>query len=36
MTQSTTKSQTEPAAHDPYLWLEDRSSKEALDWVHAQ
>ncbi|WP_081609815.1 prolyl oligopeptidase family protein [Mesorhizobium sp. STM 4661] len=31
-----TKGQTEPAAEDPFLWLEDRTSKQALDWVHRQ
>ncbi|RJT42041.1 S9 family peptidase [Mesorhizobium waimense] len=36
MTQSTTKRQTEAAVEDPFLWLEDRSGKEALDWVHRQ
>ncbi len=32
MTQSTTK----PEAEDKFLWLEDRTSKESLDWVHRQ
>ncbi|MEP6566341.1 MAG: S9 family peptidase, partial [Mesorhizobium sp.] len=36
MTQSTTKRQTEAAAEDKFLWLEDRDGKEALDWVHRQ
>lgn len=36
MTQSTTKRQTEAAAEDKFLWLEDRTSKESLDWVHGQ
>ena len=36
MTQSTTKRQTEAATDDPFLWLEDRTSKESLDWVHRQ
>lgn len=36
MTQSMTKGQTEPATEDPFLWLEDRSGKPALDWVHRQ
>lgn len=36
MTQSTTKRQTEAAAEDKFLWLEDRTSKESLDWVHRQ
>ncbi|CCV07517.1 Uncharacterized peptidase y4nA [Mesorhizobium metallidurans STM 2683] len=36
MTQSMTKGQTEPAAEDTFLWLEDRTSKKALDWVHRQ
>ena len=34
MTQSTTKRQ--PEAEDAFLWLEDRTSKESLDWVHRQ
>ncbi|MET3521982.1 prolyl oligopeptidase family serine peptidase [Mesorhizobium abyssinicae] len=36
MTQAITKSQTEPAAGDSFLWLEDRNGKGALDWVHRQ
>ncbi|OWK21665.1 hypothetical protein AJ88_18450 [Mesorhizobium amorphae CCBAU 01583] len=36
MTQSTTKRLNESAAEDPHLWLEDRTGKEALDWVHRQ
>ncbi|RWX62607.1 S9 family peptidase [Mesorhizobium sp. M4B.F.Ca.ET.089.01.1.1] len=36
MTQTITKGQTEPAAGDSFLWLEDRNGKGALDWVHAQ
>lgn len=36
MTQSTTKRQTEAAAEDKFLWLEDRNGKDALDWVHRQ
>ncbi|MBM2712039.1 S9 family peptidase [Mesorhizobium caraganae] len=36
MTQSTTKRQTETAAEDNFLWLEDRTSKQSLDWVHRQ
>ncbi len=36
MTQSMTKRQTETAAEDDYLWLEDRTSKQSLDWVHRQ
>ncbi|RVD37089.1 S9 family peptidase, partial [Mesorhizobium sp. M4B.F.Ca.ET.019.03.1.1] len=36
MTQTITKGQTEPAAEDSFLWLEDRNGKGALDWVHAQ
>lgn len=36
MTQSTTKRQTETAAEDNFLWLEDRTSKQSLDWVHQQ
>lgn len=35
MTQSTTKRRTE-AAEDPFLWLENRTGKQALDWVHRQ
>jgi prolyl oligopeptidase len=31
-----TKSQTELAAEDAFLWLEDRASKQALEWVHRQ
>ena len=33
MTMSKTQAQ---AAADPFLWLEERTSKEALDWVHGQ
>jgi len=33
MTMSKTQAQ---AATDPFLWLEERTSKEALDWVHGQ
>jgi prolyl oligopeptidase len=36
VTQSTTKRQPEAAAEDNFLWLEDRTSKESLDWVHRQ
>ncbi|MDX8537108.1 prolyl oligopeptidase family serine peptidase [Mesorhizobium abyssinicae] len=36
MTQTITKGQTEPAAEDSFLWLEDRNGKGALDWVHRQ
>lgn len=36
MTQSMTKRQTETAAEDNFLWLEDRTSKQSLDWVHRQ
>lgn len=41
MTMSKTQAQVEKAAQtedpaDPFLWLEERTSKEALDWVHAQ
>ncbi|MGX5842015.1 prolyl oligopeptidase family serine peptidase [Mesorhizobium sp. ArgA1] len=36
MTQSTTKRQTDAAADDSFLWLEDRTSNESLDWVHRQ
>ncbi|TPM23737.1 prolyl oligopeptidase family protein [Mesorhizobium sp. B2-3-6] len=34
MTISTTKPGL--ATDDPFLWLEERTSKEALDWVHRQ
>ncbi len=33
MTMSKTQAQ---AAADPFLWLEERTSQEALDWVHGQ
>ncbi|UCI05018.1 prolyl oligopeptidase family serine peptidase [Mesorhizobium sp. B1-1-8] len=36
MTSLMTKGQPEQAADDPFLWLEERNSKEALDWVHRQ
>ncbi|MER9912970.1 prolyl oligopeptidase family protein [Mesorhizobium sp. M0050] len=36
MTQSTTKRQTDATVEDKFLWLEDRTSKESLDWVHRQ
>lgn len=36
MTQSMTKRQTGTAAEDNFLWLEDRTSKQSLDWVHRQ
>ncbi|MDG4880149.1 prolyl oligopeptidase family protein [Mesorhizobium sp. WSM4884] len=36
MTSTMTKTQPELAAEDPFLWLEDRNGKEALDWVHRQ
>ncbi|AZO12417.1 MULTISPECIES: prolyl oligopeptidase family protein [unclassified Mesorhizobium] len=28
--------QPDPTAEDPFLWLEDRNGKDALDWVHRQ
>ncbi|RWK00716.1 prolyl oligopeptidase family protein [Mesorhizobium sp.] len=36
MTSPMTKTQPELAAEDPFLWLEERNGKEALDWVHRQ
>ncbi|MER8440840.1 prolyl oligopeptidase family protein [Mesorhizobium sp. M1312] len=36
MTKSATSRQPSSAAEDPFLWLEDRTGKEALDWVHRQ
>ncbi|TGQ69419.1 S9 family peptidase [Mesorhizobium sp. M00.F.Ca.ET.186.01.1.1] len=36
MTSSTTKAQPSQEAGDQFLWLEERTSKEALDWVHRQ
>jgi len=36
MTSSTTKAQPSDKAADPFLWLEDRTSKQSLDWVHGQ
>lgn len=36
MTKSNTKGQPGSAAEDPFLWLEDRRGKQALDWVHRQ
>jgi len=36
MTSTMTKTQPESTADDPFLWLEDRNGKEALDWVHRQ
>ncbi|MER8968108.1 prolyl oligopeptidase family protein [Mesorhizobium sp. M0902] len=36
MTKSNTKGQPGSAAEDPFLWLEDRRGKQALDWVHHQ
>ncbi|TPM11188.1 S9 family peptidase [Mesorhizobium sp. B2-3-11] len=36
MTFSTTKAQPSQKAGDPFLWLEDRTSKQSLDWVHSQ
>ncbi|TIS57728.1 prolyl oligopeptidase family protein [Mesorhizobium sp.] len=36
MTKPITKGQPNLAAEDPFLWLEDRTGKQALDWVHRQ
>ena len=36
MTSTMTKIQPEIKAEDPFLWLENRNGKEALDWVHRQ
>ncbi|WP_217569002.1 prolyl oligopeptidase family protein [Mesorhizobium sp. GbtcB19] len=38
MTQSTAQMQPASAdsTEDPFLWLEDRNSKQSLDWVHRQ
>ncbi|RUV70221.1 MAG: S9 family peptidase [Mesorhizobium sp.] len=36
MTMSITKTQANSADEDPFLWLEDRTGKQALDWVHRQ
>ncbi|WP_137933148.1 prolyl oligopeptidase family serine peptidase [Mesorhizobium comanense] len=36
MTSSTTKAQPSDKASDPFLWLEDRTSKQSLDWVRRQ
>jgi prolyl oligopeptidase len=36
LTMSNTKTQPNSADEDPFLWLEDRTGKEALDWVHRQ
>ncbi|TIO75254.1 MAG: S9 family peptidase [Mesorhizobium sp.] len=36
MTSAMTKTHPESAPEDPFLWLEDRDGKEALDWVHRQ
>ncbi|UVK36471.1 prolyl oligopeptidase family protein [Mesorhizobium sp. AR10] len=36
MTRSITKARPNSTAEDPFLWLEDRTGKEALDWVHRQ
>ncbi|TKD48057.1 MAG: S9 family peptidase [Mesorhizobium sp.] len=33
---SNTKTQANSADEDPFLWLEDRTGKQALDWVHRQ
>lgn len=33
---SITKTQANSADEDPFLWLEDRTGKQALDWVHRQ
>ncbi|MER8826900.1 prolyl oligopeptidase family protein [Mesorhizobium sp. M0938] len=38
MTKAMTQKQPDSSgvAEDPFLWLEDRTGKEALDWVHRQ
>ncbi|TIX34006.1 MAG: hypothetical protein E5V34_06280, partial [Mesorhizobium sp.] len=36
LTMSNTKTQANSADEDPFLWLEDRTGKQALDWVHRQ
>ncbi|RWP97972.1 prolyl oligopeptidase family protein [Mesorhizobium sp.] len=36
MTKSNTKTRPNSATEDPFLWLEDRTGKETLDWVHRQ
>ncbi|RUW54902.1 S9 family peptidase [Mesorhizobium sp. M1A.F.Ca.ET.072.01.1.1] len=36
MTSPMTQTQPELPVEDPFLWLEDRNGKEALDWVHRQ
>ncbi|RUU43584.1 hypothetical protein EOD08_11890, partial [Mesorhizobium sp. M6A.T.Ca.TU.002.02.2.1] len=36
MTKLATSRQPNSATEDPFLWLEDRTGKEALDWVHRQ
>ncbi|WP_027144091.1 prolyl oligopeptidase family protein [Mesorhizobium sp. WSM3626] len=36
MNSSTIKAQLSQKAGDPFLWLEDRTSKQSLDWVHSQ
>lgn len=36
MTKPIKQAQSNSAADDPFLWLEDRTSRQALDWVHRQ
>ncbi|RVD39224.1 hypothetical protein EN746_33290, partial [Mesorhizobium sp. M8A.F.Ca.ET.023.02.2.1] len=38
MTNSIAQRQPGPVdeTQDPFLWLEDRTSKQSLDWVHQQ
>lgn len=36
MTSPMTQTQPELPVEDPFLWLEDRNGKEALEWVHRQ
>ncbi|TIT60162.1 MAG: S9 family peptidase, partial [Mesorhizobium sp.] len=38
MTNSIAQRQPRPVdeRQDPFLWLEDRTSKQSLDWVHQQ
>src|SRR4051794_29296850 len=36
MTKSITQGLLNSAAEDPFLWLEDRTGEQALDWVYRQ